>query len=176
MFPDFGNFDRQNYSFEFVRWEVLGEVRCAALDVKPSGNSQNRGFVGRIWVEDRNYGIVRFRGTFTSKGLARRAYHFDSWRLNTSGTWWMPAYVYTEESRPHDVASNTLWFKAQTRVWGYDLRNAGDHRENAKPLADNPDRRTPEPGVHRGRNDIPARRHCSGAGASCWTYGSRRRC
>jgi hypothetical protein len=79
--------------------------------------------VGRIWVEDRNYGIVRFRGTFTSRGSAKRAYHFDSWRLNTLGTWWMPAYVYTEEVEPYDP-SHKLWFKAQTRVWGYDLRNA----------------------------------------------------
>jgi hypothetical protein len=59
LFPDFGQFDRQNYAFEFIRWEVLGEVRCAATDVRPLGNSKNRGFVGRIWAEDRNYGIVR---------------------------------------------------------------------------------------------------------------------
>lgn len=134
LFPDFGHFDRQNYTFEFVRWEVLGEVRCAAVDVRPLGNSKKRGFVGRIWVEDRNHGIVRFRGTFTSKGLAKRAFHFDSWRLNTQGNWWMPAYVYTEEAKPQDLSSHKLWFKAQTRVWGYGLGNAGD-RENAKETA-----------------------------------------
>src|SRR5208283_3846342 len=132
LFPDLDHFDRQNYTFEFVRWEVLGDVRCAAVDVRPRGNSKKRGFVGRIWVEDQNYGIVRFKGTFTSKGRAKRAFHFDSWRLNTLGTWWMPAYVYTEESKPNDLSSHKLWFKSQTRVWGYDLRNAGDHRENAK--------------------------------------------
>jgi peptidase M48-like protein len=132
LFPDFGHFDRQNYAFEFVRWDVLGEVRCAAIDVRPRANSKNSGFIGRIWAEDRDYGIVRFKGTFTSKGLAKRAFHFDSWRLNTLGTWWMPAYVYTEESKPNDLSSHKLWFKSQTRVWGYDLRNAGDHRENAK--------------------------------------------
>jgi Peptidase family M48 len=65
--------------------------------------------------------------------------------LNTLGTWWMPAYIYTEESRPDDLSSNRLWFKAQTRVWGYDLQNAGDHRENAKRLADNPARVDPQP-------------------------------
>jgi len=54
LFPDWGHFDRQNYTFEFVRWEVLGEVRCAAVDVRPRGNSKKRGFVGRIWVEDRD--------------------------------------------------------------------------------------------------------------------------
>ena len=132
LFPDFGHFDRQNYTFEFVRWEVLGELRCAVADVRPHGNSKKRGFAGRIWVEDRNYAIVRFSGTFTSKGLSKRAYHFDSWRLNTLGNWWMPAYVYTEERKAQNVSSHKLWFKAQTRVWGYDLRNAGDHRENAQ--------------------------------------------
>jgi hypothetical protein len=145
LFPDFGHFDRQNYTFEFVRWELLGEVRCAAVDVKPRGNSKARGFLGRIWVEDQDYSIVRFTGTFTSKGFARRAYHFDSWRLNMPSNLWMPAYVYTAESRPHDLSSHRLWFKAQTRVWGYDLQNAGDHRENAKQLADDPTRVDSQP-------------------------------
>ena len=50
----------------------------------------------------------------------------------------MPAYVYTEESDPHDPSSHGLWFKAQTRIWGYDVQQAGDHHEYAKPLTDNP--------------------------------------
>jgi Peptidase family M48 len=138
VFPDLDHFDRQNYSFEFVHWEVLGEVRCATVDVKPRENSGNRGFAGRIWVEDQDFNIVRFTGAYTSKAVAKRAYHFDSWRLNTLGVMWMPAYVYTEESDPHDPSSHGLWFKAQTRIWGYDLEHAGDHREFAKPLTDTP--------------------------------------
>jgi hypothetical protein len=137
LFPDLEHFDRQNYTFEFVRWENLGEVRCAVVDVKPRENSGHR-FVGRIWVEDQDLNIVRFRGTHTSKAFSRRAFHFDSWRLNTLGVMWMPAYVYTEESNPHDRSSHGLWFKAQTRIWGYDLAHAGDHREYAKPLTDAP--------------------------------------
>jgi len=141
LFPDMDHFDRQNYSFEFVRWEFLGEVRCAAVDVKPRGRSKKqRGFVGRIWVEDRDYNIVRFKGNFTSKGLSQRAYHFDSWRLNITGAWWMPAYVYTEESNRPDVSPeesssqdrsrHRLWFRAQTRVWGYEPKPPEVSREN----------------------------------------------
>ncbi len=137
LFPDLEHFDRQNYSFEFVGWETLGEVRCAVVDVKPRENSGNR-FVGRIWVEDQDFNIVRFTGTHTSKAFSKPAFHFDSWRLNTLGIMWMPAYVYTEESNPHDPSSHALWFKAQTRIWGYDLAHAGDHREYAKPLTDAP--------------------------------------
>lgn len=136
LFPDLGHFDRRNYMFEFVRWEVLGEVRCGVVDVKPRENSESRGFVGRIWVEDQDFNVVRFMGTYTSKAF--RAFHFDSWRLNTLGIMWMPAYIYTQESISEDPARHDLWFKAQTRIWGYDLEQAGDHREFAKPLTDSP--------------------------------------
>ena len=136
LFPDRGHFDRRNYIFEFVRWEVLGEVRCGVVDVKPRENSESRGFLGRIWVEDQDFNIVRFMGTYTAKAFPKRAYHFDSWRLNTLGIMWMPAYIYTQESISEDPARHDLWFKAQTRIWGYDLKQAGDHREFAKPLTD----------------------------------------
>jgi hypothetical protein len=130
LFPDLDHFDRENYTFQFVRWEVLGEVRCAAVDVRPRAKAKKqRGFVGRVWVEDQGYNIVRFTGAFT-KGFAQRAFHFDSWRLNMVGGWWMPAYVYTEETsrpsgypeepNPQDPSSHKRWFKAQTRVWGYE--------------------------------------------------------
>jgi hypothetical protein len=137
VFPDLEHFDRQDYLFKFVRWEVLGEVRCAVIDVTPRENTSNRGFMGRIWVEDQDYNIVRFSGTYTSKANSKRSFHFDSWRLNILGVTWMPAYVYTEESDPHDPSSHGLWFKAQTRLWGYDTQQAGDHHEYAKRLTDN---------------------------------------
>jgi Peptidase family M48 len=138
LFPDLGHFDRQNYAFDFVRWDILGEVRCAVVDVKPREDGGNYGFVGRIWVEEQDFNIVRFTGRHTSKALSKRAFHFDSWRLNILSTMWMPAYVYTEESDPTDASSHGLWFKAQTRIWGYDMEHAGDHREYAKPLTDTP--------------------------------------
>ena len=138
IFPDLDHLDRRNYMFEFVRWEVLGEVRCGVVDVKPRENSENRGFVGRIWIEDQYFNIVRFTGAYTSKSLSKRAFHFDSWRLNTLGIMWMPAYIYTQESASQDPANHDIWFKAQTRIWGYDLQHAGDHREYAKPLTDTP--------------------------------------
>src|SRR6202007_929398 len=47
-------------------------------------------------------------------------------------------YIYTQESASQDPAKQDLWFKAQTRIWGYDLQHAGDHREFAKPLTDEP--------------------------------------
>lgn len=154
LFPDLDHFDRQNYMFRFVRWDALGEVRCGLVDVKARENSENRGFVGRIWIEDQNFNIVRFTGAYTSKRLARLAFHFDSWRLNTLGIMWTPAYIYTQESTSQNPANHDVWFKAQTRIWGYDLQHAGDHREFAKPLTDTP--MWVDPKQHEASQDVSA--------------------
>jgi hypothetical protein len=137
LFPDKDHFNRQNYTFEFIRWETLGEVRCAVVDIKPREKSENRGLMARIWIEDQDFNIVRFSGSYTSKRFGRQGLHFDSWRLNTMTMIWMPAYVYTEDSEGRDPSKQTL-LKSQTRIWGYDLEHAGDHREFTKPLTDNP--------------------------------------
>jgi hypothetical protein len=172
IFPDQNHFDRENYTFEFVRWEILGDVHCGVVDVKPLENAENRGFIGRIWIEDQDFNIVRFTGTYTSKSLSKRSFHFDSWRLNTLSIMWMPAYIYTQESASpdpanhdhanhdranhdranHDRASNDLWFKAQTRIWGYDRQQAGDHREFAKRLTDIPE--WVDPKQHEASQDL----------------------
>lgn len=131
------DFQKKYYKFNFVRREFLGELRCLVIDVQPREGDRTPRFKGRIWVEDQDYNIVRFTGTYTAKSYAKRSFHFDSWRLNTISIMWTPAYVYTEESDPKDPTHHTLWFKAQTRVWGYDLANAGDHKEYAKQLTDN---------------------------------------
>jgi len=111
--------------------------------VKPRENSKNRGFVGRIWVEDHDDNIVRFTGNFTATSFAKRAFHFDSWRLNIVRNQWMPAYVYTEESNPHDPSHKL--FRAQTRIWGYDLQNAHGQRENGKQLTDSDNEKAHRP-------------------------------
>src|SRR5262249_44551437 len=56
---------RTKYEFTYVRREFLGEVRCFVFDVQPKAkaNKSDVAFLGRIWVEDQDYNIVRFNGT-----------------------------------------------------------------------------------------------------------------
>ncbi len=91
------DFQKKNYDFKFVRQEFLGEVRCIVLDVQPKGNAGGR-FLGRIWVEDREYNIVRFNGTYSPRSRYSYYLHFDSWRLNLQAGLWLPSYVFIEES------------------------------------------------------------------------------
>ena len=124
---DLHDFNRQTYAFEYVRREFLGEVRCLVFDVAPLNREQPGKFVGRIWVEERDNSIVRFNGTYvpvpTRKGAVPELYfHFDSWRVNTSGSAWVPAQIYVEEegTAGQDQTSTTPRFKAQSRIWDYE--------------------------------------------------------
>ena len=61
---DEDGFDRQHYTFQYVRREFLGDVRCLVFDVVPEKSAGKGRFLGRIWVEDRDFHIVRFNGTY----------------------------------------------------------------------------------------------------------------
>ena len=124
MIPDATNFDRLTYSFEFVRREFLGEVRCLVFDVAPRAESAAGRFIGRIWVDDREKRIVRLNGSFTPAKLSRWSsnvelyFNFDSWRVNVSPGRWVPAYVYVENANGGSAKHIVPRFKAQTRFWG----------------------------------------------------------
>ena len=115
------DFQAQNYNFVFVRREFLGQVRCLVIDVQPKAKSANGKFMGRIWVEDRDFNIVRFNGTYIAHQHHHAYFHFDSWRLNIRPGVWLPAFIYSEESGTA-TEERHFHFKSQTRLWGYDVQ------------------------------------------------------
>jgi len=116
------DFRKDSYYFTYVRKEFLGEVRCYVVDVQPKETAHQGSFAGRIWVEDHDFNIVRFNGTYSNKSNYDSYFHFDSWRINPQPGMWLPAYVYSEEtSRKHELPPFIQpRFKAQTRFWNYD--------------------------------------------------------
>jgi Peptidase family M48 len=129
IFADRNDFDRQHYDFRYVRREFLGDVRCLVFDVTPKPKSGQGRFLGRIWVEDQDYNIVRLNGTYAPRPRNAFFFHMDSWRLNLIPGYWVPAFIYSEEGDFSAGAKNTLAFKAQTRIWGYDLKKDGQSDE-----------------------------------------------
>jgi hypothetical protein len=132
------DFQRKAYDFTFVRREFLGEVRCLVIDLQPKPHAGNGRFLGRIWVEDQDYNIVRFNGTYYPHPKSGYYLHFDSWRLNLRPGLWLPAYIYSEESDPHTSGLKGLRFKAQTRLWGYDLQHLAHSEEFTQITVDSP--------------------------------------
>jgi Peptidase family M48 len=132
------DFQKKYYDFTFVRREFLGEVRCLVIDVQPRENAPTGRFQGRIWVEDQDYNVVRFNGTYFPHPKTSYYLHFDSWRLNLRPGAWVPAYIYSEESDMKTAFGNTLHFRAQTRLWGYDLKALNNNTEFTQILVDSP--------------------------------------
>jgi Peptidase family M48 len=138
IFIDTNGFDKQHYKFDYVRREFLGEVRCLVFDVSPQEKSGKGRFLGRIWVEDQDYNIVRFNGAYSGGGHSSWYFHFDSWRTNVQPGLWMPSFVYSEEKDLHYAMSKKLDFKAQTRLWGYNLGHSQQEQELSKILVETP--------------------------------------
>ena len=132
------DFQKKYYNFTLVRREFLGEVRCLVIDVQPKEGQKTARFMGRIWVDDQEYNIVRFNGTYYPQPKISFFFHFDSWRLNMRPGMWLPAYIYTEEANLKTGLTKSLHFKAQTRLWGYDLKALSKNEEFTQILVDSP--------------------------------------
>ena len=129
--PDRRGLDRNRYSFRFVRREFLDEIRTLVVDVQPM--DERDGFKGRLWIDDREYTIVRFNGISReldgslSRFFRRQlSFHIDSWRVNVRPGEWLPAYVYFEEtdfSEYRTERARVPRLRGQMRLWGYELTN-----------------------------------------------------
>jgi hypothetical protein len=129
IFVDRNDFDRQHYDFHYTRREFLGDVRCLVFDLTPKKDAGRGRFIGRIWVEDQDFSIVRLNGTYAHPSRNSYYFHMDSWRLNLVPGYWVPSYIYSEEGDFTAGAHNTIAFKAQTRMWGYNLKTGAANDE-----------------------------------------------
>ncbi len=98
LMVDEHNFDRQHYTFEPVRWEYLGDIRCMVMDIHPRANEETGAFQGRVWVDDHDFAVVRMNGTRVRPAKGTFYVHFDSWRENLQPGVWLPVYVFSQET------------------------------------------------------------------------------
>jgi len=136
VFADRDAFDREHYEFHYARREFLGDVRTIVFDVTPKKGAGKGRFQGRIWVEDQDYNIVRLNGTYVPRPRNAVYFHMDSWRLNLVPGYWVPAYIYSEEGDFSYGSKDKMAFKAQSRIWGYNLQNSGKEDELTQVLVD----------------------------------------
>jgi hypothetical protein len=139
IFLDENGFNRHNYKIEYARREFLGEVRCLVFDVDPVRKNEKWRFVGRIWVEDQDYHIVRFDGAYGGGSLVSNYFSFDSWRTNAGKNLWLPAFIYCQQGSVRDKKTINIGyraFRAQTRLWGYNVGHVLQEQELSKVLVE----------------------------------------
>jgi hypothetical protein len=127
-FLDWGGFNKQNYTLTPRGRTFLGEVRCYIFDVERTAKAKGPRFVGRIWVEDQDFTIVRINGNYAPEhrfllrdfGGEGFYLHFDSWRTNVKPGVWLPSDIFTQELGDPPPSGGPR-FKARTHIWGYGL-------------------------------------------------------
>ncbi len=119
--PNGDGFNRQNYTFSYVRNDFLGTIPTVVFDVQPVKHTAGR-FFGRIWVERNGGNIVRYNGDLAGEQVDISEYfHFDSWRTNVQEGLWLPTSSYIEETDPKNP-QHVLKMKAVNHIWGYQLK------------------------------------------------------
>jgi hypothetical protein len=135
MLMDMRGLDRAHYTFDYQGREFLGDLRCIVIDITPKAHSGEGRFIGRVWVEDRDFNIVRFNGTFSATSHGQHL-HFDTWRLNMKPGVWLPAYVYSEDRETPRAKVKGGSYKAETRIWGYNVGKGHAENEFTEVLVD----------------------------------------
>jgi hypothetical protein len=99
-FIDRTDFNRRNYDFSFGSRVCFEDACVYIFDFTPAANSHGQRFLGRIWIEDRNFNIIRFSGIFVPerhfsgrKVENVRNLPFDSRRTQLSSGLWVPDRV-----------------------------------------------------------------------------------
>ncbi len=97
------------YDFAYVGKEKIDELDLYVFDVTPrilsdqkrlaalkKSKSPERYFQGRIWVDDRDYQIVKARGKGVPE-FEQRFPTFETYREQVDGKYWFPTYSYADD-------------------------------------------------------------------------------
>lgn len=90
------------YDVKYVGRQDLDEVSTYVFDVGPKTLVKNqRYFQGRIWVDDRDFGIVKSYGKavpdIRKKNNENIFPHFETFRENIEGHFWFPTYTRSDD-------------------------------------------------------------------------------
>ena len=88
------------YSIKFVEREKIGAINSYVFEVEPTGPrpkssaKDNRPFMGRIWIDDHDFQIVKIEGkAVVTKDDDSAFPRFTCSRSYVDGKWWLPGVV-----------------------------------------------------------------------------------
>jgi hypothetical protein len=120
-----------NYNFKYAGQEKLDQLNTYIFQVKPKLLSRKqRYFEGVIWVDDRDFAIVKSYGRFVSEltgnGTSLPFTMFETYRENFQEKYWLPTYIRSDdfvkgpndEELPVRLVIRSTEFKAHNQAEG----------------------------------------------------------
>jgi hypothetical protein len=158
------------YDFAYVGKEKIDELDLYVFDVTPKVMSDprrvkqiekskdpQRYFQGRVWVDDKDFQIVKARGKGVPELKDQRFPTFETYRENIDGRYWFPTYTYADDEL---VFKNGQVVRVRMRVKFTDfqrLRGKARVVEEGEPDDVTPQDEKPAPAPPPSANTAPAR-------------------
>ncbi|MGH9623210.1 MAG: hypothetical protein ACRD4G_02585 [Bryobacteraceae bacterium] len=97
------NSTRDQYLVQYLGWEKVDEIGCYVFSVKPKKLTKDmkRYFDGEIWVDDRDFQIVKTYGVgvgHLGHGADQAFPKFVTYRQQIDGKYWFPVYTYSDST------------------------------------------------------------------------------
>jgi len=93
--------DIAKYDVKYLRKENADEIPCYLFSVKPKSLVKGeRYFEGQIWVDDRDFQIVKTFGQgvgYEKKNSNNRYPKFETYRQQIDGKYWFPVYTHADD-------------------------------------------------------------------------------
>ena len=93
--------DISKYDVRYLRKENADEIPCYLFSVKPKNLVKGeRYFEGQIWVDDRDFQIVKTFGQgvgYEKKNSNNRFPKFETYRQQIDGKYWFPVYTHADD-------------------------------------------------------------------------------
>jgi hypothetical protein len=87
------------YDIKYVTHEPVDQLTAFVFDVAPKKIEHGqRYFQGRIWVEDKDFEIVKSHGKAVPDQKGNVAPIFDTYRENIAGDLWFPTYTHADDT------------------------------------------------------------------------------
>jgi hypothetical protein len=95
------------YNFTYVGKERIDELDLYIFDVAPKvmpnpKKTQERLFVGRIWVDDKDLQIVKAKGKGVPETKDNKFPVVETYREQIDGRYWFPTYAYADDELVFD--------------------------------------------------------------------------
>jgi hypothetical protein len=93
---------RDRYNFNYVGKEKIDELSLYVFDVVPKAipdpkKTKERLFVGRVWVEDQDFQIVKTKGKGVPETKINKFPTVETYREQIDGKYWFPTYSYADD-------------------------------------------------------------------------------
>jgi TonB family protein len=111
------------YNFKYVGKERIDELDLYVFDVAPkitpdAKKTKERFFIGRIWVDDHDFQIVKTKGKGIPETKINKFPVVETYREQIDGKFWFPTYSYADDDLVFDNGTD-LRIRMQVKYTDY---------------------------------------------------------